>query len=104
MKLYIFEPYDWDYCGGAIGILANSFEEAIDLIVEEDKENAKRRIEVGHFDNITIDGLRTHRRSHFAETEDKFGGNGYNQWLLTSELVVVDNGLPRILFNNWNYA
>ena len=104
MNLYIFEPYEWAYCGGAIGVLADSYTKAVDLIVEKDKKHAKDRFETESWHKLTINDLRSYRHEYFSRTEDKFKKDHYDQWLLTVELPVASNGSPRVLFNNWNYA
>jgi hypothetical protein len=90
MKLFVFEPYEWDYCGGAIGAIAETFDEAVDLIVE-----SKRR---------RLDDFRGYEKYHFSRNKNGFTEDHYNQWLLTTELEVSDDSKPEVVFDNWNWA
>jgi len=110
MKLFIFEPYSWSYCGGVIGVIANTFEEAVDLIVEEDEQRylkEKKRIEE-KWKNTEKRwrpiASRTYRKKHFAKSPDKFKKDHYDQWLLTQTFDVPKEKKARVAFDNWNYA
>lgn len=85
MNLYIFEPYSWAYCGGAIGVVANTFDKAVKMIVESN-------------DN----GL--YKYKHFRMNTETFKEDNSNQWLLTHKIPVSPGKLPEILFSNWNDA
>ena len=88
MNLYIFEPYEWAYCGGAIGVIAETFKEAVKIVVESDNE--------------------LYEYKYFRTSAKTFEKDGDNQWLLTNR-IPLSKGLdkyvePQVLFNNWNYA
>ena len=89
IKLFIFEPYSWAYCGGAVGIVAENFEQAVELAIEEytDPEDG------------TCD-------DKFQRTTEGFQEDSWSQWLLSDELTIVEEGKPnpRVLFCNWNFA
>ncbi len=110
IKLFIFEPYEWSYCGGAIGIVAKDIKQAVDIIIEEDIKDAERKFkEEKVFDrtsDTTVDDCRTYRRKYFGRTTKNFKKDGWDQWLLSHELTIIEDGRPnpRILFNDWNYA
>jgi len=81
MKLFIFEPSkDWDYCGGAIIITANSFEEVKTKFQNEDRRFYKEEDEIEH--KIV---------------------KGIDSWILTHTFD-VDYGESGILVENFNYA
>lgn len=89
MKLFIFEPYEWAYCGGAIGVIANGFKEAVDIIIKEDEKREEED--------------RIYSKKHFARTPNKFKNDHYDQWLLTHVLNVSEE-TSRVVFDNWNYS
>jgi len=97
MKIFIFEPYGWSYCGGACGAIAEDFDQAVQLLVEKfAKDNDE-----------TFPWLQKDDCDHrFQKVEEGFEEDSCNQWLLTHEVTVVEEGEPnpRVLFNNWNYA
>lgn len=88
MKLFIFEPYVWAYCGGAIGVVAMDFEEAVKLAKESEKN-----------DDGGYDG-------DFQKIAEKLKKDHWDQWLLSAELTIMEEGPPnpRVLFNNYNHA
>ena len=109
MRLYIFEPYEWSYCGGAIGIIAETFDKAVEMVIVNDKIQAKREAQEHntsslHTEKMPVDNYRTYRSKHFQRDSNVFKKDHWNQWLLTHEIQLADNEQPRILFNNWNYA
>jgi hypothetical protein len=109
IKLFIFEPYEWPYCGGSIGVIARSFNQAVDVIIKMDKDQAKRKLEIqSGLASVkrSVDDYRTFSREHFSRTTKGFVEDHCDQWLLTSELTIIEDGRPnpRVLFNNWNYA
>ena len=110
MKLFIFEPYSWAYCGGVIGIIDETYEDAVNLIVEKDRQRyleAKKQIEEKY---KSTDkrwrpiASRTYRKKHFAKSPDEFKKDHWDQWLLTQTLEVPEEKKARVAFNNWNYA
>lgn len=88
MKLFIFEPYEWVYCGGAIGAIAETFDKAVNLIIESGREGGHERYKV----------------KFFQPTAEFFKEDSWDQWLLTCELTIIDDGPSRVIFDNWNYA
>ena len=105
--LFVFEPYNWSYCGGAIGVIADSFERAIDLISAEAREQAevraKRQIYRLEEDNITMEELiescMEYRRGHFARGKEDLEGDS---WVLTNEFDVPAETTARIAFSNYH--
>ena len=85
MRLFIFEPYNWVYYGGAIGVIAESYNEAINMLLADKDENFKER--------------------YFGKNKKDFKESRYDQcqWLLTHTIKVV-NTKKGILFKNWNYV
>ena len=109
MKLYIFEPHEWSYCGGAIGIIAETFDEAVKIVITDDKIQAKQTAQKCktsslYTKNLSVDDHRTYRSKYFQRNSDGFKKDHSDQWLLTHKIQVTDDEQPRILFDNWNYA
>jgi hypothetical protein len=87
MKLFIFEPYQWEYCGGTIVVIAENYDQAIDLLLDIKDENGE--LEYG--------------RDYFSTDPDDFT-YGWDQWLLSQEIELKDNLEPKVIVQNWNYA
>ena len=98
MKLFIFEPYEWSYCGGVIGIISDTFENAVNFIVEKDR---KRAIEDKTTGKVAY---REYRKKYFAASSNKFKKDNWDQWLLTHTFEVPEETETRIAFDNWNYG
>jgi len=99
MELFVFEPHEWVCCGGAIGVIASSFEEAVNLIIEEDKKRCS------NCEWFSVD--RLYYKKYFAKTPTKFRKDSVDQWLLTSTTKISSKSnikSPVILFDNWNYV
>jgi hypothetical protein len=94
MKLFIFEPYNWDYCGGAIGVISDSFENAVDLIIETNRKLTAESDRIGY----------EYEKEFFSETPKNFKEDHWDQWLLTEAIKVPDEEKPRVVFDNWNYG
>ena len=133
-KLFIFEPYEWSYCGGAIGVIAESFEGAINLIIEEDKksslvERAECRKQFEHYEKMLKNSeLETNMRANYEYQRDmnyrrmkdpKVGRTYWPKYFaktpqkfkkdhydqwLLTHELEVLEKNPRILFDNWNYS
>ena len=110
MKLFIFEPYEWAYCGGAIGVVAETYEDAVEFIIENDKQRclkAKKRIEE-KYKNTEKRWRpivrRVYRREYFGKSPEKFKKDQWDQWLLTQTVKVAEEEESRIVFDNWNNA
>lgn len=86
--MYIFEPCNWAYCGGAIVVIADIFGQAVRLAKEActDKDDEK-----------IYDGVFSRDREDMEE-------DYWDQWLLTGEFKVLDDKSPRVVVNNWNYS
>ncbi len=110
MKLFIFEPYKWSYCGGAIGVLAKSFEDAVTRILVADKERAKKLANKEAWQRGLmpmeefINRRRTYKRDHFSKDKRTFKNNCSGQWLLTNTMGVNLEPISRIVFANWKYS
>ena len=112
MKLFIFEPYNWAYCGGAIGIIANTFEDAVDLIVREDRKRAIKEAKKNEWNRPKhmspeehVDMYKSYKsKKYFAKTTDNFKKDNYDQWLLTQIIEVKKEEKARVVSDNWNEA
>lgn len=87
MKIFIFEPYEWDYCGGAIIAIASSYEEAVYIIVED------------------ANPMWDLKKEYFAKDESEFENvdRDWNTWLLTHVIETTEEK-PRLVMVNFNYA
>ena len=99
MKLFIFEPYKWNHCGGAIGVIARTFQEAVNAVIATDKFEVWRDMRLG-----SGLAMRSYRRHQFATDPSYFEKPRYHQWLLTHEVIVNGHDRIQVLFDNWNYA
>jgi hypothetical protein len=90
MKLFIFEPYEWEYCGGALGVIAESYEQAIQLLLNIKDSNDDHEFKSEFFAKNKTDAEK------FNETIDK--------WLLTQEVELKCDLKPEVILNNWNWA
>lgn len=105
MNLYIFEPYKWYCCGRAVGIIAETFDEAIKVIVETDKIRAARKAKKF---GLSVDTHRQYRPEYFHIDTKVFVEDSSDQWLLTHTVplskILGNRFKPGILFDNWNYS
>lgn len=112
MKLFIFEPYEWAYCGGALAIIAESYEKAVEMVIEQDKINAAEYAEHNEWQRgdtsveVFIDRFRTYRTHYFGKDTVAFDAtkNDWDQWLLTNSFEVNSEEKPRVVLDNWNNA
>ena len=89
MKIFIFEPYNWDYCGGALVVIADSYEGAIELLMQIKNP----------YNNEPEFGEHT-----FYKTEVKDLKERSYQWILSVEFELKGEHKPKVIINNWNYA
>jgi hypothetical protein len=102
MNLYIFEPYDWDYCGGAIGIIADTFGQAVETIIAADKIQAKHKAKEW---GLSDGSCRRYEPEYFQRSKEVFEDEGSDQWLLTHTIPLPATYIiPRVMFDNWNDA
>jgi hypothetical protein len=103
MKLFIFEPYRWEYCGGAIGIVASTFSEAVNHIVAKAKWEAWITNKcIPHSSANPIEPYYKH--SYFGLTSSDFGDRLWDNWILTNVFGLKFECNPFVAFDNWNYA
>ncbi len=93
MKIFIFEPYKWEYCGGGIVVIASSYEEAVELIGKET------------YDPNTSYVDQDFKKEYFAKDESEFKDidRRWNTWVLTHEIETTEVK-QRIAMINYNYA
>ena len=90
-NMFIFEPYNWSRCVGVIVVIADKFKEATILAR----------------DNCTTDYDRKNSKDYDGIFSRETSGLEYEksgQWVLTGKFEVIDNGRPRVIVNNWDYA
>lgn len=97
MKIWLFEPYKWEYCGGAIAAIASSIEEARNLITAREKEEYDKYNHTAEFVPPRLAATLEEAKPHGED------GDYADSWLLTYSAVVADTE-PRVLFVNYNYA
>ena len=90
-NMFIFEPYSWSHCGGAIVVIADTFKEAAILAKENCTTDYDRK------NGEEYDGVFSSETSGLKEDES-------GQWVLTKKFEVVDNKKHRVVVNNWNYG
>lgn len=102
MTLYVFEPYDWDYCGGAIGVVARTFDEAVETIVEAERiRSAPEAKEWG----LQAGSCMRYKPEYFQRDKKVFERDESDQWLLTNEIYLSEKYIaPKVLFDNWNFG
>lgn len=93
MNLYIFEPYKWPYCGGAIVVLHWSLQQAIELIHKQ-HPNEKDPICETPKEIETV-------KIRYGDGSENVQGYG---WLLSEVLQVSQTETPRIVAFNYQYA
>lgn len=93
--LFIFEPYEWFYYGGAIGVIAETFDNAVDTILE----GALLRSKNGY------NSYRAYSREQFFTSRNSASVNTKfkHKWVVTHKLITIKSGPAMILFDNWNY-
>lgn len=89
-NIFIFEPFNWGFCGGAIVVIANTFDQAVHLAREACTD-------IDDEEEIIYDGL-------FSRDQKDMEEDYWDQWLLTGEFKVLDDKNPRVVVNNWNYS
>jgi len=86
--LFVFEPYLWAYCGGAIGVIARTPTEAKETVITK-----------------SGDGDYYKRKNFYLKKSHKrFKSNQSGKWLLKRTIEVKSSEQTRIVFDNWNYA
>jgi len=87
MNIYIFVPYNWAYCDGAIAVVAHSPEEAISTI----RKNSERK----DYDNHVF----------YLEKPQPSEDDCYNKWFLAFEAPLVNIYThPMVVVDDWNYS
>ena len=94
--LFIFEPYEWFYPGGAIGVIAETFDGAVDTILA----GAVLRSKSGGYNSY-----KAYSRKQFFTSKNNASVNTEfkHKWVTTHKLITVRSGPAMILFDNWNY-
>ena len=97
MNLYVFVPYEWDYCGGAIGVVASDFDEAVEIIKAVKHRQPGTSEERFPYKNHLF--IKPEREYEYLAKEDS-----WEQWILEYECKTDDDKGPRVVFDNWNNA
>jgi len=87
MKLFIFEPLDWAYCGGGLVISAESFGNAEALLLKEFLRERKSNWEIAP--------------RVFRENSKEQGGDGC--WIVVKE-IECSYDKEEIILYNYNYS
>lgn len=106
MKLFVFVPYEWSYCGGALGVVAGNYDEAISILRDYCEPNslygvtcASGYIEKNKFDYPYAKALFIRQEEKDQAEHDESG-----QWILEYSVEVDDSNSARIVFDNWNFS
>lgn len=92
MKIFIFEPYKWDYCGGSIVAIAKDYNSVIKLINKHLEKDHKR-------------GKWSFPFTPHQFYKEDIGPEGTDQWILSEELILKDeNQKSRVVLENWNFG
>ncbi len=101
MKIWIFEPYSWDYCGGALVIVAESVAQCQELM------NAAAEAENAASIKQSPPPKGTTRKPDYQTLHEHEPSKKTriicNHWLLTHTLETTETE-ARILVENWNYS
>ncbi len=89
-NLFVFEPFNWPRCAGAIVVIADKFKEAVILARDSCTTDIDRK------NGDEYDGV-------FSQETSGLEHERRGQWLLTKKLQVIDNKKPRVISDNWNY-
>ena len=94
--LFIFEPYEWFYPGGAIGVIAETFDGAVDTILA----GAVLRSKSGGYNSY-----KAYSRKQFFTSKNNASVNTEfkHKWVVTHKLMDMKSGPAMILFDNCNY-
>lgn len=93
MKIWLFEPYMWDYCGGAVVVIAETFEDAVALIRKGNEEIGDYEKDALFFDSIQ-NAVPHGKKSNWE-----------HPWLLTGSWELADTQIKgRLVTINYNYA
>lgn len=107
MNIYVFEPYNWGYCGGAIVVIALSEQRAHELIWERQKHEHEARNPEGilrGLDGKVFDWSWEAKKDSFAERFKQNEEDG-NCWELTSVIqCYTPVYVERVICYNYNYA
>lgn len=109
MKLFVFEPHKWDFCGGAIVVIASTEQHAHELIwkrQEEENQGRTHRHEIGVDSpwSIKMDGAMF---APFPKIKGRY--MECDRWELTGEFPLLNlegAGFPveRVVCFNYNFA
>lgn len=89
--LFVFEPYEWFYYGGAIGVIAETFDSAVSEILASTVLASKGN------------RYKAYSREQFFISKNSITGDIKHKWFVSHKLITIRTGPVMILFDNWNY-
>lgn len=106
LKLFIFNP--GYYREGAMGVIAESFEHAVNIIIEADRVKAREVVrnlrKSGITSKVAVSEYRNYYKWHFLKTEKKLEkDDDVNYWFLAHEVELAGDHKPHVLFDSWTY-
>jgi len=106
MKIFIFTPFQWSYCGGAIGAVAENYDEAVSILRAYKEKDPLYGVECPSGYISEHEYIYPYGKALFIKPgeEDKAEVDETNQWILTYSAEVNDSHGPRIVLDNWNFA
>lgn len=99
MKVWIFEPWEWDYCGGALVIAADTLEACQSLLDKQARKDNAISIK-----NSPPPAGYT-REPDWQHLHDKAPTEKFicNHWLVSHVLDTTETK-SRVMVENWNYG
>jgi hypothetical protein len=93
--LFIFKPYEWFYYGGAVGVIAETFDDAVNLMITSHVSQSKGNRYKAYNKEQFFAGENVVKFSVHCDVEYK--------WILAHRIIASGTGPAMIMFDNWNY-
>lgn len=106
MRIFVFDVSPgWDYCGGALVVIAKSLGEAIDLLLGYEDEDGGKEL-AKHSFYASVDAIPNLEKHYYTHDPAKFfykKDQGWDEWVLSGEFEVNET-VPRVVLVSYNYA
>jgi len=89
--LFVFEPHEWFYLGGAVGVMAETFDDAVSAMLNSTVLSSKGN------------KYKAYHREQFFISKNSIAGDIKHKWVMIHRLITNGSGPAMILFDNWNY-
>ena len=106
MKLFVFTPYQWAYCGGALGVVAKDYDEAVSTLRAYRERDPLYGVKCasGHISKDRFNYPYDKALFIRPEEKDQAKHDTSGQWILEYEVEVNDPNGTRIVLDNWNFG